>query len=268
MKKHFNKGLMTNKDNKNFKNSIKCWTCDNDCHIAAKYRESTHRDCSSNLKLNQKISFAFRNLNKYDFHFIMRELGKFNLKINFIPNGLEKHMNFTINNKFSFIDSFQFLSSSLDSLVKNLGKDDFKYLIQEFDNNVLDLVLHKGFYPYEYISDFERFKEQLTSKEKFYSSLTGKNISDKENALNVWNKFERKTTKDHHDLYLKCEVLLLADMFEKFRNSSLKNYGLCTSYCLSAPGLSWDAMIKMEKIELELIRALDMFVFFQKGIRG
>ena len=98
--------------------------------------------------------------------------------------------------------------------------------------------------------------------------MTAKNISDKENALNVWNKFERKTTKDHHDLYLKCEVLLLADMFEKFRNSSLKNYGLCTSYCLSGPGLSWDAMIKMAKIELELIRDLDMFVFFQKGIRG
>ena len=83
-------------------------------------------------------------------------------------------MSFSFNNKLSFIDSFQFLSSSLDSLVKNLAKDDFKYLSQEFDNNVLDLVKQKGFYPYEYMSDFEKFKEQLPSKEKFYNLLTGR----------------------------------------------------------------------------------------------
>ena len=70
----------------------------------------------------------------------MQELAKFNLKINVLPNGLEKYMSFSINNKLSFIDSFRFLSSSLDSLVKNLAKDDFKYLSQEFHNNVLDLV--------------------------------------------------------------------------------------------------------------------------------
>ena len=77
----------------------------------------------------------------------MQELGKFNLKINVIPNRLEKYMSFSINNKLSFIDRFQFLSSSFDSLVRNLKKDDFKYLTQEFDNKVLDLVKQKGFYP-------------------------------------------------------------------------------------------------------------------------
>ena len=125
-------------------------------------------------------------------------------------------MSFSINNKVSFIDSFQFLSSLLDSLVKNLAKDDFKYLSQEFDNNVLDLVKQNRFYPYEYMSDFEKFKEQLPRKERFYSSLTGKKISDKEyEYVKVWNKFEMKTMKDYHDLYLKCDVLLLADVFEK-----------------------------------------------------
>ena len=78
-------------------------------------------------------------------------------------------MRFTINNKLSFIDSLQFLSFLLDSLVKNLSKEDFKYLSQEFNNNILDLVKQKGFYPFEYMSDF---KEELLSKEKFYSSLT------------------------------------------------------------------------------------------------
>ena len=76
----------------------------------------------------------------------MQELGKFNLKISDIPNELETYMSFNMNNKLIFIDSFQFLSSSLDGLVKALSKDDFKYLRQKFDNNVLD---QKGFHPYE-----------------------------------------------------------------------------------------------------------------------
>ena len=69
------------------------------------------------------------------------------------------------------------------------------------------------------MSDFEKFKEQLPSKETFYSSLTGKKISDREykHVLKVWNKFEMKTMKDYHNLYLKCDVLLIADIFEKFR---------------------------------------------------
>ena len=77
---------------------------------------------------------------------------------------MENYKNFSINNKLSFIDSFQFLSSSLESFVKNLNKHDFKYLSQEFGNNILDLLKQKGFYPYEYVRDFEKFKEELPSK--------------------------------------------------------------------------------------------------------
>ena len=77
-----------------------------------------------------------------------------------------------------------------------------------------------------------------------------------------------KTMKDYHDLYLKCDVLLLADVFEKFRNNSLKNYGLCPSHYLSAPALSWDAMLNMTKVKLELIPDLDMYIFFEKGTSG
>ena len=87
---------------------------------------------------------------------------------------MEKYINFSIKNKLSFIDSVQFLSSSLDSIVKNLNKNYFKCLSQEFDNNVLNLLKQKGFYRSEYMSDFEKFQKQLPSKEKFYSSLTGK----------------------------------------------------------------------------------------------
>ena len=117
----------------------------------------------------------------------MQELGKLNLKINIIPNELEKYMRFNINNKLIFIDSFQSLSSSLDSLGIDLAEGDFKYLSQEFDNNILDLVKQKGFYSYEYMSDFEQFKEELRSKENFHSLLTDRRSSNKgyEHALNV-----------------------------------------------------------------------------------
>ena len=133
LKKHFNKELvMTKEDNEHFENS-KRWICDNDyadgdvnvryhCHISGKYRGSGHRDCNINVKLNHKIPVVFHNLKNYDSHLIMQELAKFNLKIYVIPNGLEKNTSFNLNNKLSFIDSFQFLISSLDNLVKNLEK--------------------------------------------------------------------------------------------------------------------------------------------------
>ena len=110
------------------------------------------------------------------------------------------------------------------------------------------------------MTDFKKFKEELPSKEKFYHSLTGKNISNK--------KYGMKMMKDYQDLCLKCDVLLLADVLEKLNNNnnSLKNYGLCSSHYLSAPALSWDAMLNMTKVELELITYPDMYIFFEKSM--
>ena len=114
------------------------------------------------------------------------------------------------------------------------------------------------------------FKEELPSKEYFYSFLTKRKITDKKNehVLNVWNKSEMKTMKDYHELYLKCDVLLLADVFERFKNNSFKNYGLCPSRYLIALGLSWDAMLKITETKLEHISDHDMYIFFEKGTRG
>ena len=117
--KNFLTKNLTKEGNEDFKNSTKCWICDKDCvdndvklkdhcHIG-KFRNSAHRYCNTNLQLNPNISVVFYNLKNYDSHLITQELGKFNLKINVTPNGLEKYMCFTINNKLSFIGSFQFL---------------------------------------------------------------------------------------------------------------------------------------------------------------
>ena len=110
------------------------------------------------------------------------------------------------------------------------------------------------------MSSFQKSREELPSKDKFYSSLTGKMLLIKN--MKVWDKFEKKTIKNYHTLRLKCEVSLLADVFEKFRNNSLKNYGLSRSHYLSAPALSWYAMLNMLKVSLELISDADMYLFF------
>ena len=89
----------------------------------------------------------------------MQKLWKSILKISVLPNGLKKYVSFTFNIKVNFTDSFQFLICSLDSLVKNLDKDDFKYFSPEFDSNKLDLVKQKGSYPFEYMNNFEKFKK-------------------------------------------------------------------------------------------------------------
>ena len=106
--------------------------------------------------------------------------------------------------------------------------------------------------------NFEKFKKELPSKEKFYSSLTDRKISDKEyeHVLNVWKKFEMKTMKDYYDLYLKCDVLLLCDLLEIFKNDSLKNYRSYPSHYLSAPSLIWDAMPKRQRLILNLFQIL------------
>ena len=113
------------------------------------------------------------------------------------------------------------------------------------------------------MSNFEKSKKELPTKEKFYSSSTGRKITDKEyeHVLNVWNKYEMK---DYQDLYLKCDVFLLADVFEKLRNNNLSNYGLCPSHYLSAASLIFNTMLKTTKIKLELFLDPDIYIFFEK----
>ena len=117
----------------------------------------------------------------------------------------------------------------------------------------------------------ERFKEtQLPPKEKFCSKLNDCGISDEdyEHAQKVWKEFGIENMGDYHDLYLKSDVLLLANVFEEFRNVCTENYSLDPTWYYTSPGLSWDALLKHSKINLELLTDVDMLLMFEKGIRG
>ena len=119
----------------------------------------------------------------------------------------------------------------------------------KIDNQNFEL-LQKGVYPYEYIDSHERFNEtQLPPIEKFYCKLSDETVSqnDYEHAQNVWKEFNCKTLGDYHDLYLKSDVTLLADVFQTFRKTCMEAYKLDPLHYYTAPGLSWDALLKYTK---------------------
>ena len=176
----------------------------------------------------------------------------------------------------------QFMNFSLDKLVKNLVDKDFKYLVKEFSCESLEQLKQKGAYPYEYMNSFKRFDEhKLCAREYFYSSTKDKKVSEDGKISDghvsiedymvcekIWDKFKMKNMGDYHDHYLKKDVLLLADVFEKFIDTCLKFYELDLCHYFSAPGLSWDAMLKMTDVKLEKISDIDMYLFIEKGLRG
>ena len=139
MKKHFSKNLIiTEEEEKQFQLTNICWMCEkiikdkkvrDDCHIARKFRGAAHWSLKINLQLTKKVPLIFHNIKGYDIHLIYNELKRFDVKIDIIPNGLEKYVAFMINKNLVFIDSMQFTNSSLEKLVKNLSDNDFKYFI-------------------------------------------------------------------------------------------------------------------------------------------
>ena len=243
VKKHFNKPLvMTEDDEQRFRTMDECHICGekyvekdvrvrDHCHITGKFRGSAHQECNLKLRIkpeNLKIPVIFHNLRGYDSHFIMQQIGelakkhaytnkkgeKQDLNINAIPNNMEKYMAFMLGNHLTFIDSFQYMSSSLDKVVSNLPKEALKYTSQVFKGKRLNLMSQKGVYPYDFMDSFEKFDQtELPNKDQFYSILNDQHITDDEydHAKKVWKAFKIKTMGEYHDLYLGSDVLLLAD---------------------------------------------------------
>ena len=135
------------------------------------------------------------------------------------------------------------------------------------------LVCHicEGVYPYDYMDSLEKLDEtSLSCIERFYSKLNDTSISmgDYEHAQKVWKEFNMKTMRDYHGLYLRTDVLLLADVFEEFRKVCLDNYKLDVAWYYTSPGLAWDACLRMTRIKLELLHDQDMLHMVEGGIRG
>ena len=168
-----------------------------------------------------------------------------------------------------FMDSFKFMSSSLDSLTKNLvrgGKKLFGF--EDYSELQYGLLTRKGVYPYEYINSWDQFNEtQLPPISAFYSNLNMSSISkeDYQHAQRNWKEFGIHNLGDYHDLYLRTDVALLANVYEAFRDTCLKHYKLDLAHFYTSPGLARKACLKCTGIRLELLTDPDMLLMFEWG---
>ena len=249
------------------------------CHVTGDFRGAAHNKCNLNYKFKGTIPVVFHNLRGYDSHIIMQAMGRVhNQPISCIPNTDEKYISFTIgrwkrDGQLVFIDSAQFTANaSLETLVGNLTQDQFKFLPEITTNEEqLSLLRQKGVYPYDYMDSEERFHEnQLPAKDYFYNRLTDEDIDDEKyaHAQQVWNTFGIENLGQFHDLYVACDVLQLADVFESFPNTCLEYYHLDPAHFCTAPGLAWQAALKMTGVKLELLTDIDMHLMIEKGLRG
>jgi hypothetical protein len=274
---------MTPEDRQAYNAAMSCHVCEkplegdsvrDHCHITGRFRGAAHNACNLKLRLNSKtttIPVVFHNLRGYDSHLMMQAISKVEGRVSCIPNNTEKYISFSLG-QLRFIDSAQFLLASLDKLVSANKPEAFQITAQhEPDLYKRELLMRKGVYPYEYMDSWERFREtSLPSKESFYSKLTDEGISDADyiHAQKVWETFGCVSMGDYSDLYCKTDVLLLADVFENFRKTCVRQYGLDPAHYYTSPGLSWDALLKKTGVELGLLTDYDQHLFIEKGMRG
>ena len=288
--------LLTKKEENTFKQAKYCSICDEElgedrvrdhCHFTGRYRGAAHNKCNLKCRKPRVLPVIFHNLQGYDAHLFIKQLAKIPGKLDCIPSTEEKYISFSkhikvgeyksvtgkmveITFEIRFIDSFKFLQTSLANLVLNLQPTDFVNTRRKFKHNT-PLLTRKGVYPYDYVFSLEKLSEtKLPPKEEFYSKLNDEHISEEDfyHTIRVWDTLNCKTIKDYHDLYLKSDVLLLADVFENFRKTCLKHYNLDPAHYYTSPGLAWDACLKTTKQELQLLDDYDMLMMFERGIRG
>lgn len=260
------------------------------CHLTGSYRGPAHFECNLNFKNPKFIPVIFHNLRNYDSHLFIKNLCQNQEPLSVIAQNKEKYISFeksievdTYLDKKSnikkgkflslrFIDSFQFLPYSLSKLASTL--DDNQCIeVQKHFNEIekFKYIRQKGIFPYKYIDNITKLDEtKLPEKEQFYNDLTDEHISDEEyeRAKFVWNLFKCNSIGEYSDIYLKSDVLLLADIFQNFRTTCMKTYKLDPAHYYTFPGLSFDSCLKYTGVELELLTDPDMLHFFKSSVRG
>lgn len=272
------------------------------CHITGKYRGAAHSICNTMAKNKSFIPVVFHNLSGYDLHLFIKDL--FAGEISVIAKSSEKYTTLNIKPDFfvrvtdndaslvyplvidkatfqglsdqlkqsfksimkiRFIDSLSFLSGSLENLAKSLPSN------HRYTFAMDDILRKKGPYPYEYMDSFEKFEEtKLPGRDDFFSLLTRKELDYDSYVygFKIWDRYNCKTIKDYHMLYMETDVNLLAEIFENFRRICYSNYKIDPAYYITTPALAWDACLKYTKVNLEVITDMEVYNFFEAGIRG
>ena len=258
--------IFTDDDNRKYKESTHChicgkseftekdWKVRDHCHISGKFIGAAHNTYNMRFRVPKFTPVFFHNLSGYDSHLFVKNLGMTEGDIRCIPNKEEKYISFSknikvekitkkgeeilIDHEIRFLDSLKFMACALRTLVDNFDKDNCKNLRKFYNGEKFELLKRKGVYPYDCVDSLERLSDnKLPSKEEFYSPLNNTKISDEDyqHAKNVWGEFDMKSMREYHDLYLKSDVLLLADVFENFRDVCMSQYGLDPCWYYTSP---------------------------------
>ena len=278
------------------------------CHVSGQFLFAACNNCNLQLKLRKKrgasddvedddndgggggdyaneyfLPLVFHNSKCYDSHFVIKSFQKKFVEqqnrngtishqdVKVIPLNAEKYLHFQIGG-IRFLDSYQFLSASLDELVSCLmkdGKHNFIHTTKFLSDD--DLIYKKGVFPYSYMTSRDRFHEtSLPPIEAFHDKLKDEPLTREnyERAHEIWSRFGMKNMQQYHDLYLLSDVLLLTDVFEHFRHSVYRQHRLDCLHFITLPSLAWAAALYHTKVELELITDPDIHLLLEGNLKG
>ena len=276
--------IMTKEKEEDFKNNNICRFCEkkivsdkvrDHCHLTGKYRGPSHKICNINVKQKDSnfIAFAFHKFSNYNYdcHMFFKklvDLKKDKVKFKIIPKTNEEYISVKYG-CIRFIDSYRFLSESLDKLVKNLDEDDFKILKKEFPDK-WQYLNKKLADPYEYFNSINDYQKpvNILKKEDFFSKLKNDYPDDDEieRTKEIIKLFNIKDGKELTKLYCKSDVILLADVMEKFVKVSFEEYGIYPLYCVSLPGYTYQCALKYTDIKLQTLQDKDLILLIENNI--
>ena len=272
-------------------------------HVHKTFTGAAHSNCNLQYRLSEKtwtLPVFYHNFGAYDSHMIVKSLTEEYGALRVIPNNLQKFMALQVG-RVLFLDSIEFAKGSLAELTKTMNEDDFVETKKLFGipdrcdrpatvahahpawedpsdcgwcavnraEERIQQAFQKGVFMYDWLDSIDRMTETaLPDRDAFYNRLTDTELSwqDGEHADRVWELQECETIRDYHDFYLKTDVTLLADFFEKFRTTCLDSYGLDAANYFSTPGLALDAALKISGVTLEQLDNKSMYDFFESSI--
>lgn len=286
--------IFTSEDSEEFENASKCYLCKRDFlhfdlvknrdhdHFTGRYLGAACTFCNLSRRRQKRIPIFLHNGSKYDFHFIVRALDHKKIKeIRILPYNGEHFRTIEIKG-FKFLDSLAFLQASLSQLSEDLSKTSHPYSIlkqtflckskNRFDLQKFNILLKKSYYPYEYCTSLELMQSttKLPKIEDFYSTLREESINEDEYkiAKKVWKMFKCEDLLDYTKIYCKLDTLLLAEIFQKFRNDMHNFSNLDPAHYISLPSFAFDSMMRITECKLELMSDINMIQFIESSIRG
>lgn len=266
--------IITSSEHASYIKERKCWLCNeeysvqnnktqNYCYYTGKYNGSSHISCDLKYSKLKTIPILFNNLNKQSIHSFIKTL-KDGIKC--IPTNDDNFTGFTKNvlvddniyQPIRFLDFHNFIEEPLDVLVKD---------------KLSELKITRSFYSHDHVlslysnNDYKEYLAYLNIR-KGHGDLSHIVHHEQYNtSCSTWGDLKMTEIKHYYQVYNKFQVLLLVDVFEKFRSDTMKTYGLDSAWYFTLSGLSWDACLKITKVELELLSDKQMILMFEKSIR-